>query len=119
MTIPLGGDNTPYWDASSDSYQVAGYFIFPGSTQGGTPASVKALAFIISATEMAVKIYDATNAKTIAEKTGITNADTGILTDLGTLSNISSGAAVWEVQIKRTVGSGAQQVAIAGVMVEW
>lgn len=90
-------------------YYARGYIIFPGTAQVGDPVSVKALSkaypYAGSIGGGCIRIYDATNQKEICEVSGIIG-DTPHLVDLGELSNLSTQAAVWELQLKSVVTSG-------------
>jgi hypothetical protein len=104
--IPLvSTDAQAYLTASADSYQVKVSTPWRGSTDCGTPSNIKAVADTNGGeiTSWHVKIYDVTNSQTICEGSG--SNSTKAIGDLGTLSNVSSGEAVWEIQAKRT-GSG-------------
>lgn len=93
----------PYVDSSSSSYFVHGRTAFAGTTKMGTPTNIKAIANVTAGTG-SMKIYDLTNAATIAENTSITGTTPAII-DLGTLSNLPTGEAIFEIQIKVTTGS--------------
>jgi len=83
---------------NSTSYIIASEFIFRGTTALGTPTKIKVICDSVSGGD--VKIYDVTNAQTICEKTGISSASPSIF-DLGTLSNLPAGEAIFEVQHKK------------------
>jgi hypothetical protein len=51
-----------------------------------------------------IRIYDVTNGNTIVEQTGLLHTVPTIV-DMGTVSNLSSGPAIWEVQVRRGGGS--------------
>jgi len=106
----------PYIESSSTaSYETIGYFDWPGSTSVDTPSQLKAMCRINGGTSMNVRVYDITNVATIAELTGIT-ATIFTSYDMGTLSNITTAPAVWEIQIQG-VGPGvkARIAAFTGV----
>lgn len=104
--------------SSSTSYLVAGLIKFPGSdSMGKEPTSIKVIAGG-DGDGMKVKIYDRTNSLMIAEKTDIpADADRDIY-DLGVLSNIPTGEAIWEVQIASDSG-GMTYANISEVTIEW
>ncbi len=84
---------------ASDSYEEKGNFIWPGSSYIGTPASIKVTGILDRTGTGYVKIYDLTNAQQICEGT-VTSLSWGIA-DLGTLSNIPTGEAIWEIHLKK------------------
>lgn len=104
--------------SNSTSYLVAGLIRFPGSnTMGKAPSSIKVIAGG-DGDGMKVKIYDRTNSLMVAEKTDIpTDTDRGIY-NLGDLSNIPVGEAVWEIQIASLSGMGTY-ANISEVTIEW
>jgi hypothetical protein len=106
----------PYIESSSTAaYETIGYFDWPGSVTVDTPTQLKAVVARSGGTSMNVRVYDTTNVTTIAELTGAT-ATTFTPYSLGTLSNITTTEAVWEIQIQG-VGPGvkARIAAFTGV----
>jgi hypothetical protein len=87
---------------SSPTYVTLQRFIFGGSANWSTPQVLKVISKVASATG-AVRVQDVTNALTIAENAAITATSDSII-DLGTISNVPTAEAVWEVQAKH-VGS--------------
>jgi len=83
---------------NSTSYVIAVHFIFKGTTEMGTPTNIKGILDSVSGGN--AKIYDVTNSQTICEKTGIIEASPAIV-DLGTLSNLPAGEALFELQVKK------------------
>jgi hypothetical protein len=101
-------DSQPFLKNSNSTYEVQAYGRFPGSTATGTPTSIKIGVWNSdSAGRISVKIYDRTNGNTIAEKTNIAGTSPQMI-DMGTLSNVPTGAALFEVQTKQTVTGEAQ-----------
>lgn len=95
-------DSNPYVVALlGATYASQGTIFFHGSDALGVPAKIF-LAYEATASSPAhsIRIYDPVADKVIAEKTGLTTAAAGIL-DMGTLSNIPTGNAVFHVETKR------------------
>ena len=99
-----GGMNSNFsWANASEFYlkeSNSDYAInakIPGKASVSTPSKIKALVYVDS-TEGGIKIYDVTNANTIAEKTGIVGG--WQIVDLGTISNWPSSDADFEIQLK-------------------
>jgi hypothetical protein len=93
ITLQVNGNS------KETAYKIIGQSIWGGSILSGVPSAIKANAYVDGAADLgAIKLYDATNALTIAEITGITATDLDSILDLGVLSNISTGEAVWEWQ---------------------
>lgn len=106
LMVMFSGDSSPHFTTTSGTYVQAGVFYFPGTTAGGTPASVKVVGYKdANPTSWDVLLYDLTNSLQIAEKTGNTGTASEII-DIGTLSNLPASAAMFEVQLKRTGGAG-------------
>jgi hypothetical protein len=87
---------------SSASYTSFAQLIFRGTATLGNPTAIKLVAWV-SANAYDVRVVDITNALTIAEKIGSTNTASAII-NLGTLSNLSSGEAIWDLQARVTGG---------------
>lgn len=127
ITIPIqmpieimfaGGANSDF-NTVSATYVQAGVFRFGGTTTLGTPTKIKAIGWKDAATtSWDVKLNDITNATTIATKTGNTG-NTAEIVDMGTLSNLPAAEAMFEVQIKRTGGTGGNMVHIHALSTEF
>jgi len=96
--------------AKDTFYTVMGTLIWPGSGVVGTPGSVTANMFVkASGDEGDFRLFDATNGLAIAEVLNIVSDDVTDLIDLGSLSNISAGEALWELQgLESTGDKGAE-----------
>lgn len=116
INVTISGDSEPFWSSSSASYEAVAYVMFPGSDVFGTISSIKTQAINNTSTLFNVKIYDVTNSQTIAELTGSANTDGGAFVDMGTISNIPTGPAVFEVEVSRT-GGGADTMFIGGIII--
>lgn len=97
-------------DTNSAVYEVLSTLVWPGSDAVGVPVSIKANAFVDGLGDVGDwRVYDVTNALAIGEVTGIVAIDVANIVDLGSLSNVSTGEAVWEIQGRETdQGKGAQ-----------
>ncbi len=117
INVMFSGNGTPKFTTSSESYVSAGIFVFQGTTALGTPTNIKAIGSKdASPTAWDVRIFDLTNTLEIAELTG-SSSTTPELVDLGTLSNLPTGIAMFEVQLKRTGGTGGSMVNVNSVSV--
>lgn len=117
IDVMFGGDTTASFTSTSTSYVQAGVFRFGGTTALGTPTNIRAIgAKDASPTSWDVRIFDLTNALEIAEATGNTGT-VAELVDMGALSNLSAGEAMWEVQLKRTGGTGGSEIHVHSISV--
>jgi len=100
---------------TSPTYQVLNRIIFAGSSfYGAIPASIKAIAFMTGATSYSIRVVDLTNGGlVVAEQTGLVNTTPAII-DLGAITNIPAGDAIFEVQMLR-VGSGGQAADVQAI----
>jgi hypothetical protein len=107
------------FESKSKSWATAHVFWFHGSDMIGIPKKIRALVGKESSgLELSVRIYDTTNVKTIAECSGCSE-DYPSFTDLGDISNVSVDGAMWELQIKRTLGSGNKKIAAGSLTMEF
>lgn len=107
--FPLTYSTNPYYDSAAGSYTLMRDTVFRGTSAMGTPTSMKVTAWADSGGTCAVRVYDVTNSKVICSNESITNTVKTAI-DLGALSNLPTGEAVWEIQIYRKVGSGGIKV---------
>ncbi len=97
----LQGAMDPFVLTGPSAYDVASVFRFPGTDQEGAPDSFQVIAFRNGASgTYDLRLWDVTNSLTIAEKTG-NSETTSTMIDIGTLSNLPTGPAIFEVQGKK------------------
>jgi hypothetical protein len=99
---------------SNSTWTFGANFIFRGSDIEGTPKAIKVIGGQTAAGTGQARIQDITNSKTIATNTSITNVGKAIV-DLGTLSNVGTGEAIWELQIK----TSANTIKISAISVQY
>lgn len=109
---PHNSDSKP---TASATYTSEARFLWGGSTLLGTPVKIYSNSWQIAGSGN-VRIYDLTNSLVIAESASITSTSSGNIVDLGTISNISAGQAVWKIEHK---GDGANANEISSVSVEF
>lgn len=113
--IMVGGHQT---DNNTTSYVTTTRFLFPGTDVVGTPTVMKAIIWKdAGATSVDIRIYDLTNAQVITTKSG--TSDTPVMELLTAPSNLPTGQAIFEIQIKRTGGAGTDYVHESGLSIEW
>jgi len=101
------------------SYVSAGVIAYPGSDVEGTPTKISVVCGKKGGTTtFSVRIFDKTNALVIAADYN-KDDDYPALRDLGAISNVSEGPAIWEVQIKKTAGVAGKVVTAASVVMEF
>lgn len=99
-----GGASQPGIETPSTNYELVAHMLWPGSTEAGAIDKIEAVAMTEDGADpIAIKIFDITNGNTVAEKTGFAGATDGVfeVVDLGTISNVPSAKAVFEIQIKK------------------
>ncbi len=97
--INTGIDYNNYMNTNFTNYNAQGYFRWPGSDNVGIINNITIIANIDSSATGSIKIYDITNKNTICEITSI-NGIIPTIYDMGTVSNVPTNTAVWEVQLK-------------------
>ena len=103
-------------ETTGTSYDVVSDLIFGGTTALGIPTEIKALIEMTGATNMDIRIFDMSNSLVIVEKLGnVVNTPT--IVDLGALSNLSTLQAVWQVQVKRTGGTGSSRARVHALQI--
>lgn len=116
IIITLCGNAYNYIFTNNLFYTIFNKFCFCGTAVAGSPTNIKIIAHIEKAEDLcSVRIYDVTNSKVICEKTGINNTASQVI-DLGTLSNLPTAEAVFEIQAKSTDGD---EIRISSLAVEF
>jgi len=104
MELNFASDTNKALRTATPSYLIKGYFKFGGTSNWGTPQKITIIENQEPGRTGGVKIYDVTNGNTIVEKTDMTNTDL-VIHDMGSLNNLPSNEAIFEIQIKRVAGS--------------
>lgn len=94
--------------SKQSDYLVMAKFIWVGSSQVSIPRLIILNAYVKDnpvAVVGDIRIYDATNGQTICEVIGISTIDTNNIQDMGVISNVSEGVAIWEIQGRITSGT--------------
>jgi hypothetical protein len=106
-------------DTEESTYVTGGVIPYPGSDEEGIPTKISVVCGKKGeSTTFSVRIYDKTNALVIAKKTNKSDDYPSIL-DLGTVSNVPEGPAIWEIQVKKTAGVAGKVVTAASVVMEF
>jgi hypothetical protein len=100
----------------SATYERRSAVIFPGTSVIPSISKINALVRRNgNATSASIRIYDSTNANVIAELTGVTTLDENQISDLGTISNLPSGEAVFEIQLLVVINNPGSRAFCAGI----
>ncbi len=111
----------PEITTASPSYELAagGRFIFRGTTALGIPAAIKIVGGNNGSSTADFRIFDFTNALQVAEILGNADVNPSVIS-MGTLSNLPTGEAVFQVEFLRKTGSGGSNVpAVCGANVQF
>ena len=111
-TLNFQTPGAPYVSKTTASYAVFGTFIFEGTTLAGTIAKIKAIASESGAGTASVRIFDVTNGLQVCEVTGISGTTLSRY-DLGAISNLPTGEAIFEVQGKQSAGNNVRISAVS------
>jgi hypothetical protein len=103
--IFTGSDTQPYQRIRKTQWQLAARVRFRGSDDMGAPLAVKAVMWVSAGAEAWARIFDVTNDAVICEG-GSTTSEVAEVVDLGTVQNVPTGEAVWELQVKRSGSEG-------------
>lgn len=97
--------SSPYIQNATASFTTEARLYWPGSTAFGTVSQIKAIMELSAGTvtSSGIQIYDSTNSLVIATVSFLNLNPT--IVDLGALSNISAGEAIWDIQMRRS-GTG-------------
>jgi hypothetical protein len=109
-----GGQKIQSWEFPAYASKPTGYtkigtLLWRGSTAMGTPTNIKVVGGVDGTGGVDYRVQDLTNSTTICEVTGDGSTCPAII-DLGTLSNVTTGEAIWELQINKSSGGGGVNV---------
>jgi hypothetical protein len=111
--------NNGYIQTTSTSWTTRAGFVFPGTDKLGSLSKINAIVWGNAgggATGADIRIIDVTNAQVICSVLGVGTSATTI-TDMGVLSNLPSGEALFAVQIRRLGPSG--QARVSSITMEY
>jgi hypothetical protein len=106
------GGNNGWAQTNNTAWTNRAAFVFPGTNKVLTPSKINALVWGnagAGATGADIRIVDVTNSQVIATVLGVGTSPT-VITDMGVLSNIPAGEAIFVVQIRRLGPSGQARV---------
>lgn len=104
---------------TSSEWTRMDHFIYPGSVIAPTNVSrILVNTDADTGVTYKVRVYDVTNSTVVGTVTGKTNLDPEII-NLGTLSNIPSSDALFEVQLARTAGADPNGAIYSSIMLEY
>jgi len=109
FNITFGAYSHFHLKVKDTAYKAAAAIYFEGTTDVGSPTVGKMQFTNKGSITSSIRIYDVTNSAVICEVTGLDPAIEEVFEeiDLGTISNLSPGLALWEIQVKGTsAGSG-------------
>lgn len=113
--IDFGSHNNFERGSNMSAYSTMRKLVFRGSTDVGSPTSIKFVGRIEAGGTGKVRVYDITSSLVIAELTGISNTTDTVLS-LGAISNVPTGSAVWAVDI---AGDGTKQMFISSLSIKY
>jgi hypothetical protein len=121
LVVTLSSQAAAWVTTNADTYTTMSKFRFAGTDKLGV--AIKIFVNIWKASPgggtVSCQIFDATNGNPIAATTGISTQDENNLVDLGVLSALPTGPAVFEIQGRRDSGGPATTCAISTVNVEF
>lgn len=97
----------PYLKIQSGDWAVHGTLRYRGSATVGTPIAMKAILWM-NGTDGTVecRVYDLTNGNVVATGGSVVDEPDPTVVSLGTVQNIPTGEAIFEIQCKRTGNEG-------------
>jgi len=106
LNVTMSDGTNSYISTVATGYAVLSKFIYTGSSDIGAITKIYATVSQANGATTSIRIYDVTNALVIAELTGF-NDTTTTIKDLGAISNLPSGQAIFEIQAKTSNASKA------------
>lgn len=105
-------------ETEESTFETGGVIPWHGSDTVGNPKKISVICGKQGNAKFTVRIWDKENATLIAKKSNKSNQWPHLL-DLGTITNVTEGASIWEVQIKKTEGDEGRAVSVATVVMEF
>ncbi len=118
IDVVINAHADPWWPTTSSTYITVADLIFRGTSSVGSPTAIKVTGWSDSGSTGAARIYDVTNSLVICENASYTET-VKTIQDLGAISNLPAGEAVWEIQVKRATGTGGSSTYISACSVQF
>lgn len=97
----------PYLKIQGGDWAVHGTLRYRGSATVGTPVAMKAILWMNGTTgTVECRVYDLTNSNVVATGGSVVDEPDPTVVSLGTVQNIPTGEAIFEIQCKRTGNEG-------------
>lgn len=101
--ISFGQKDRDHYELDKSVYTTYGYVLFRGTSIVGVPTKMTAVAYSDGGEAFSIRVRDTTNSTNIVTRAGLTNTSSAII-DLGTISNLPSGEAIFAIQGKKDAG---------------
>lgn len=110
-------NNNDFVQANGIFYESVAKIAYVGSDDSRVPTNIIANVWNDGGTSVTLRVSDVTNFNTIAEVTGITSSSSTNLVDMGVLSNLPSGNAVFSVELILVGGGMGDQAKISSLTI--
>jgi hypothetical protein len=111
----FASNDDPWIKHGDAAAEVKAQFIFEGTKALGVPKVIYALVEQDTGVTGRITIYDYDNSKQIAQVSD--SSSTPTIKDLGTLSNLPTEKAIWEIHLERTAGTGTNKTKIGALYI--
>lgn len=110
-------NNNDFLQENNGAYQSLCKITYGGTDLFGIHTNIITNAWNDGGTSISIEIFDTTNGNQIAEVTGITSASIDNIVNLGTLTNLPTGQAVFEVRVLLVGGGMGDQAKISSLTI--
>ncbi len=119
MVMSFASGNVSYIEGNSSTYQKLASFIYGGTDAVGAINKININAWITNNGSVDVRLVCCGDGSIVAEFLGINVKDENNLVNMGTISNLPTGADFIEVQGRKVSGGGASKLRIGSVELEY
>lgn len=103
--VTMTSQSNPYVTTASTTWVVLARFYYQGSDVIGAISKINVVAAVVSGAGFgSFQLYDATNLQTVAQAVDIITGAAFASYDVGTVSNIPTGPAIFEIRGARSAG---------------
>ena len=111
-------NNNDFIQENNGAYTSVAKISYAGSDRLGIPRSIFGNIWNDGGISVSIQIFDVTNSLQIAELTGIVSASEANISDLGALTNVPTGRAVFEIRLLQVGGGMGDNAKMSSITIE-
>lgn len=119
MVMSFASGGISYIEGGQNTYQKLASFIFGGTDEIGVITNININSWVSNNGSVDVRLVCCGDGSVIAEKLGINSQLETNVVNMGTITNLPTGADIIEIQAKKVTGGGASKARIGSLELQY